>query len=150
MRWKGGDHTIEQINRAPPLAVDIHRCPKNQKQIPGNGRTELLILQPRNIRRETYLIGYFVRLRPDRVADIPQLAKVPPGKFAVAVTTVDGQQFSFGDSSDFFGLQVRRVLTSMLHWLFWGCFGFARGGTLCELFCALRSGPWWHDVLPRT
>ena len=35
---------------------------------------------------------------------IPQLAKMPPGKFAVAVTTVDGQQFSFGDSSDIFGL----------------------------------------------
>lgn len=43
---------------------------------------------------------------------IPQLAKVPPGKFAVAVTTVDGQQFSFGDSGDFFGLQsVSKIFT---------------------------------------
>jgi len=38
---------------------------------------------------------------------IPQLAKVPPTKFAVAVTTVDGQQFSFGDASEHYCLQVR-------------------------------------------
>merc|ERR1719272_326556 len=40
------------------------------------------------------------------VADyIPQLAKVDPTKFAVAVTTIDGQRFSFGDADELFCLQ---------------------------------------------
>jgi glutaminase len=43
---------------------------------------------------------------------IPQLAKVPPTKFAVAVTTVDGQQFSFGDASEHYCLQsVSKIFT---------------------------------------
>ena len=41
-----------------------------------------------------------------KVADyIPQLAKVDPTKFAVAVTTIDGQRFSFGDADELFCLQ---------------------------------------------
>lgn len=45
------------------------------------------------------------------VADyIPQLAKVDPTKFAVAVTTIDGQRFSFGDADESVR-QVNCVLT---------------------------------------
>ena len=36
---------------------------------------------------------------------IPQLAMVDRNKFAVAVTTIDGQRFSIGDSEDLFCLQ---------------------------------------------
>ena len=40
------------------------------------------------------------------VADyIPYLARVPADKFAVAITTIDGQQLSLGDSADAFTLQ---------------------------------------------
>jgi glutaminase len=40
------------------------------------------------------------------VADyIPQLARVDPEKFGIAITTVDGQHFSYGDSEDLFCLQ---------------------------------------------
>eukprot|EP00038_Savillea_parva_P011091 m.195034 g.195034 ORF g.195034 m.195034 type:complete len:631 (+) comp19368_c0_seq1:117-2009(+) len=35
---------------------------------------------------------------------IPQLARVDPNKFAVSVTTVDGQTFSFGDHKDHFAI----------------------------------------------
>ena len=47
-----------------------------------------------------------VDLRDGRVADyIPQLARVPEDKFAVAVCTIDGQRFEIGDVSDWFTLQ---------------------------------------------
>jgi glutaminase len=40
------------------------------------------------------------------VADyIPQLKRVDPEKFGIAVCTVDGQRFSIGDTSDFFCVQ---------------------------------------------
>jgi glutaminase len=47
-----------------------------------------------------------IDLRDGRVADyIPQLARVPEDKFAVAVCTIDGQRFEIGDVDDWFTLQ---------------------------------------------
>ena len=45
-------------------------------------------------------------IRSGEVADyIPQLARVPGDKFAVAVCTIDGQRFGIGDVDDWFTLQ---------------------------------------------
>ncbi|MGI9224329.1 MAG: glutaminase A [Woeseiaceae bacterium] len=47
-----------------------------------------------------------VEVRDGTVADyIPQLARVPEDKFAVAVCTIDGQRFALGDVDDWFTLQ---------------------------------------------
>ena len=44
--------------------------------------------------------------REGRVADyIYQLAKVDPDKYGVSICTVDGQQFCFGDSNEYFSIQ---------------------------------------------
>ncbi len=46
---------------------------------------------------------------------IPQLARVNPEKFSVAVCSIDGQQFSLGDADDFFCVQsVSKPITYCL------------------------------------
>ena len=48
-----------------------------------------------------------------KVADyIPALARVDPGKFGIAVTTIDGERFAAGDSDEYFSIQsVSKVFT---------------------------------------
>ena len=56
-----------------------------------------------------YLEDLLRRLRPEdggAVADyIPQLGKVDPGRFAIAVATVDGQVYGVGDAAEDFTIQ---------------------------------------------
>ena len=60
-------------------------------------------------RLESELADMYARVRADTggaVADyIPQLKRVDPEKFAIAVCTVDGQRFSAGDTTDLFCVQ---------------------------------------------
>ena len=60
-------------------------------------------------RLESELADMYARVRADNggaVADyIPQLKRVDPEKFGIAVCTVDGQRFSTGDTSDLFCVQ---------------------------------------------
>ena len=47
-----------------------------------------------------------VPVKGGKLADyIPQLARVSPDKFSMAVCSIDGQQFSMGDADDFFCVQ---------------------------------------------
>ena len=60
-------------------------------------------------RLESELADMYARVRADNggaVADyIPQLKRVDPEKFGIAVCTVDGQRFSTGDTTDLFCVQ---------------------------------------------
>jgi glutaminase len=51
-----------------------------------------------------------------KVADyIPALARVPPGKFGLAIATVDGREYSVGDADEPFSIQsISKLFTLML------------------------------------
>ncbi|WP_293001629.1 glutaminase A [Mycobacterium sp.] len=82
-------------------------CEANGGLIARALRGDLVI--PDFSRMESELREIYDNVRPNsdgKVADyIPQLKRVDPDKFGIAVCTVDGQRFSIGDTSDRFCVQ---------------------------------------------
>jgi glutaminase len=94
----GGGLTMEQFTAV---------CEASGGLIARALRGDLVV--PDFSRLESEVQDMYARVRADNggaVADyIPQLKRVDPEKFAIAVCTVDGQRFSTGDTSDLFCVQ---------------------------------------------
>ena len=92
-------------------ALDLDRftalCQRNSALIARAVRSDFVIPDFRAFAADvTEIFNALTLHRGGAVADyIPQLKRVDPEKFAIAVCTVDGQQFSIGDAQDAFCVQ---------------------------------------------
>jgi glutaminase len=90
--------SVEQFNEATSTCRTlVHKCVNGELRIPDFDAFTAII-------RDVYKV-----IEPNRTGAnasyIPQLADVDPEQFAISVTTVDGQQFSIGDSEKDFCIQ---------------------------------------------
>ena len=94
----GGRLTMKQFSAA---------CEASGGLIARALRGDLVVPDFARLQRELQEMYASVRVnRGGAVADyIPQLKRVDPEKFAIAVCTVDGQRFSIGDTNDLFCVQ---------------------------------------------